>query len=205
MPDLVILIPYLALLLISIMVHEVAHGFVAERLGDPTARLAGRLTLNPLAHIDPIGTVLLPLVLVLSGSGFLFGWAKPVPIQPRNFADPRFDEAKVALAGPASNLGVALLAALLIRLAPAGGLIGTVLVATVHLNLVLMLFNLIPIPPLDGSKLLALFLPDTVAEALERVNPLVVLFVLLVVLQSAGVSGWLGSTVEALARLLIGN
>ena len=146
----------IAILIISVVLHEVSHGAVADRLGDPTARLAGRLTLNPLKHLDPMGSVIIPATLALSGSPFVFGWAKPVPYNPHYLRYGRLGPALVGIAGPLTNLGIALAVGLLIR---AGALDGPIAVAVVIINLVLAVFNLIPIPPMDGSRLLAAFLP----------------------------------------------
>lgn len=148
-------------LILSIVAHEAAHGYVANWLGDPTARLAGRLTLNPLKHIDLWGSIIIPGLLYLSGSGILFGWAKPVPYNPYNLKNQRWGEALVAGAGPATNLLIAIAFGLLIRFA--GLDLGVPLFllagAIVRINIVLTFFNLIPIPPLDGSKVLVAFLP----------------------------------------------
>ncbi len=146
----------IVILIVSVVLHEVSHGVVADRLGDPTARLAGRLTLNPLKHVDPMGSVIIPAALVLSGAPFVFGWAKPVPYNPRYLRYGRFGTALVGIAGPITNLGIALVVGLLIR---AGALDGPIAVAVVIVNLVLAVFNLIPIPPMDGSRVLAAFLP----------------------------------------------
>lgn len=147
---------------LSIVVHECAHGLMALWCGDPTARDRGRLTLNPLPHIDPLGSLLIPGVLFLVHSPFLFGWAKPVPINWASLRSPRNDPVKVALAGPLSNALLAVGFAALARLAPAGGFLAplrTMAVAGVVWNCALGLFNLIPIPPLDGSWVLMRFLP----------------------------------------------
>lgn len=149
-------------LIFSIILHEVAHGYVADRLGDPTARYQGRLTLNPLPHIDPMGSIVLPLLLIVSNSPFLFGWAKPVPYNPYNLKDPRHGEAKVAMAGSAVNLTLALIFGLLIRTLSDGAgnvEILSMFASIVLINLVLGIFNLVPIPPLDGSKILFNYLP----------------------------------------------
>jgi Zn-dependent protease len=157
------------ILIYSAILHEIAHGIVAERLGDPTARIMGRLTLDPRAHIDPILSVLLPLVLILGGSPIIFGAAKPVPVDPFNLKDGRKDMALVSLAGPATNFLLAILGSIISHIIFPGenlnsifgsGLLGFVIASTIYLNLILAIFNLIPIPPLDGSKVLALLLPE---------------------------------------------
>lgn len=149
-------------LIYSIILHEMAHGYAANWLGDPTARLQGRLSPNPLVHIDPIGSVLVPALLFLSSAGFLFGWAKPVPYNPHNLRNQRYGDAIVAAAGPATNILLALIFAMLIRSADALGLPATftgIASYIVFINLLLAIFNLIPIPPLDGSKLITALLP----------------------------------------------
>lgn len=148
-------------LIISVVIHEVAHGWAANALGDPTARLAGRLSLNPIKHIDPIGSVLLPAILVLTNSGFLFGWAKPVPYNPHNLKNQRWGEAIVGVAGVAVNLFLAVAFALLARFAFAQGFadFGTLASLVALVNLSLGMFNLIPIPPLDGYTVLRGLLP----------------------------------------------
>jgi len=156
-----VLLLYLCLLF-SLCCHEAAHAAMANRCGDPSARLLGRLSLNPLAHIDPIGTVVLPLLMMMTGAPFLFGWAKPVPFNPRNLRNMRRDPALIALAGPAANLLLALLSALALRaLVLALGIdtiaelkaspLCMVAVSLVGINLILMLFNLIPVPPLEDT------------------------------------------------------
>lgn len=150
--------------LFSVIIHEVAHGAMAEKLGDPTARMAGRLTLNPLPHLDPIGSIIVPLFLILAQSGIIFGWAKPVPINPYNFRDKKYGAAKSAAAGPAANIAIALVFGLLLRFAPWGvsSFSQNMIMFfsfIVWLNLLLAVFNLLPIPPLDGSHILFSFLP----------------------------------------------
>ena len=158
----------LIILVFSAIFHEVAHGVVAERLGDPTARLRGRLTLNPIPHIDPIMSILLPLMLIISGSPVIFGAAKPVPVDPFNLRDGRRDMSLVALAGPLTNVLIALLGAAVLHLMPLiyfNELIYFLILQVVRLNLLLAIFNLIPIPPLDGSKVFSLFLSDRQAAS----------------------------------------
>lgn len=142
----------------SIVIHEVSHGFVAERLGDPTARVMGRLTLNPLKHLDPFGSVILPGLMILLNTGFVFGWAKPVPFDPRNLRNPKTDAGKIALAGPISNLLIAFVFSIALRFV--SGPIFLLFQAVIIINILLAVFNLVPIPPLDGSKILYAILPD---------------------------------------------
>lgn len=155
----------IAALILSIIAHEVAHGYVANWLGDPTARLAGRLTPNPIPHIDLVGSIIVPGLLLLSNAGILFGWAKPVPYNPYNLRNQKWGEALVAAAGPATNLLIAIIFGLVLRSGTVGvdstfGLQAYAVIASVvYSNIVLAFFNLIPIPPLDGSKVLVTFLP----------------------------------------------
>jgi Zn-dependent protease len=146
----------------SVIIHEVAHGVVAERLGDPTARNAGRITLNPLKHIDPMGSILLPAILLITHSPVILGWAKPVPYDPRHLPNPKAAAGKIAAAGPLSNFVIAALFALLTRLALGMGwspALTDAFATIVLLNISLAVFNLVPIPPLDGSKVLFALLP----------------------------------------------
>lgn len=162
----------IVVIIFSAVIHEVMHGVAADWLGDKTARYAGRLTLNPIPHLDPIGSVILPLVLALSGSSFFFAWAKPVPYNPYNlrrdglFA--RFAEAIVAGAGPISNLVIAAITGAIIRLHAFSAQVTAVLFIIVVVNTMLFLFNLIPIPPLDGSKILTSLLPRSLQHGYDR-------------------------------------
>ncbi|MFH1276808.1 MAG: site-2 protease family protein [Candidatus Eisenbacteria bacterium] len=166
-------LPPLFVLFFSIVVHEFAHGYVANRLGDPTAEKAGRLTLNPLAHVDIVGSVLVPLALIATGSRFLFGWAKPVPINPTHFRDPMVGMAKTGAAGPASNLILAFVAAILYRLGLGGfgSIASNLLRYAIEINVLLALFNLMPIPPLDGSRVILPFVPRSVAKVYWDLEP----------------------------------
>jgi Zn-dependent protease len=152
-------------LIISVILHEVAHGYMANYLGDPTARLQGRLTLNPISHIDPLGSIFLPLLLVVTGSPITIGYAKPVPYNPYNLPG-KYDEFFVAAAGPATNLGLALVFGLLLRFGAIamGPALMSAFITIVFINLILGFFNLIPIPPLDGSKVLSGILPGRAGE-----------------------------------------
>jgi Zn-dependent protease len=171
---------FIAVLIISVVVHEVAHGYAAYYLGDPTAKLQGRLTMNPIPHIDPIGSILVPAALALLPGSIVFGWAKPVPYNPHNIAN-RYGDAIVAAAGPASNFILAGIAGAILQLTAvtAGTALGTVLVGIILINVVLGVFNLVPIPPLDGSKILFNFLParfNYVRDALEQYGFMILLF-----------------------------
>lgn len=177
----------IAVLLFSVVLHEVSHGFVAERLGDPTARRAGRLTLNPLKHLDFFGSLFLPVALYFATSGqMVFGWAKPVPYNPANLKDPTRSAAKIALAGPLSNFLIAIAFAIFLRSAVGAGSVSSPLLIElfgriVYLNILLAVFNLVPLPPLDGSKVLYAFLPSSEAglniqRFLERYQ-LIIIFI----------------------------
>ena len=174
-------------ILIAIVIHEFCHGFAAYLLGDDTAKNAGRLTLNPIAHIDLWGTIIIPLIMLFT-SGAAFGWAKPVPYNPYNLKFPRFGPAIVALAGPVANLIIAILSAIAFKLLtpylnPTTNLLMIFLVNLVLLNLFLMIFNLIPIPPLDGSKVLFSILADVkyanIKDFMERQGPFLLLFLVI--------------------------
>ncbi len=164
----------------AIIIHEYSHGWVAYKLGDPTAKYAGRLTLNPLAHIDPIGTLILPITLRLMGSPIVFGWAKPVPVNFRNLKNPKRDMIWVGLAGPAANFIFAIILSLVLKI-KVHFLIYQILELGILINLVLAIFNLIPIPPLDGSRILIGLLPHEYALRYSKIEPygfLIVIFLL---------------------------
>jgi len=175
------------IVLISLTIHEAAHAWTADRLGDPTARVLGRVSLNPLVHIDWLGTVLLPILAAISHLPII-GWAKPVPVNMRNLRDPRRDFMFVAAAGPISNLLQAVVAAALFRLLPesvrsgdGSGFAGFILLAAVQINLLLAFFNLIPVPPLDGGNVLLGLLPPDMAVVYARLRQygVIVLYALL--------------------------
>lgn len=193
-------------ILLAIIVHEVSHGWVALMCGDQTARLSGRLTLNPLPHIDPVGTVILP-ILMLTVSNFVFGWAKPVPVDPRNMRHPRRDMAIVAAAGPFSNLVMAVMWAgfnkVVLNIDSSAG---DALIYMGHygilINLVLGVLNCIPIPPLDGGRVLVNMLPHRIALQVSRIEPFG--FIILVILMFSGVLSWIISPIiELLASWIM--
>jgi Zn-dependent protease len=177
------------ILLFSVVVHEYAHAYVANLWGDPTAAMLGRLTLNPIPHIDPFGSILVPALLLISQSGFLFGWAKPVPVNPDNYRNRKWGDILVSLAGPASNVMLACLFTVVwivarLVLGPLGvdPVIEQILRLAVFLNLFLAFFNLLPIPPLDGSHVLYNFLPQPLAYnymSLARYGFLIVMLFLI--------------------------
>ncbi len=210
---------YVIPLLLGVMIHEVAHGWVAEKRGDPTARLLGRITLNPFAHIDLMGTIILPLTLLLIKSPFLFGWAKPVPVRFENLRGGRKDMVLVSVAGPLSNLFLAILSAVVYHLlfsAVRNGLVQgpgwlpwviepLILMAriSVTFNLVLMVVNLLPIPPLDGGHVLMGLLPESLALRLEQLEKYGIIILLLLI--GSGAWGYIVSPiVGGLRRLLLG-
>ena len=194
----------LIVLLFSVIIHELAHGYVAYSLGDPTAKYAGRLTLNPLNHLDLFGSILLPLFLFIAGSPILFGWAKPVPINPYNFRDQKYGEIKVSIAGPASNLSLAIVFGLILRFIPqylllANPGIQIMLTYIVAINIWLAIFNLIPVPPLDGSWILFNLLPagaESIKIFLKQYGIVVLILLILFV-------GWLWSDITVFIFQLI--
>lgn len=194
--------------LFAITVHEVAHGWMAGRLGDKTAMMLGRLTLNPIKHVDPMGTILIPGLLLLMHTGFIFGWAKPVPITWQNLRHPKRDMALVAVAGPLANLLMAIFWALLIRTGLALGETGAVLVyvgaAGIFINTILMVLNLLPLPPLDGGRVMTGLLPGPWAYKFSRIEPYG--FFILIALLVTGVLGFvmwplISLVLDALAAL----
>lgn len=204
-PSLAYVVPLFIVLIVSLSVHEAAHAWTADRLGDPTARHLGRLTLNPLAHIDWIGTVLFPLVAIYSGFP-LIGWAKPVPVNWNNLRAPRRDFAIVAIAGPVSNVVLALLGGLVFSVVwnqgDAGGEFLRVLFVFVYLNMFLAVFNMLPVPPLDGGNVLAGIVPESAARALDGLRPWG--FLILYALMFMGVLSAIARPIEiAITRWLL--
>jgi len=197
----------------AITLHEAAHGYVARLFGDQTAWMLGRVTLNPLKHIDPIGTILVPGVLVLTGAPFLFGWAKPVPVNFGNLRHPKRDMIWVAAAGPAANFFMALLWVLIMGVSTPGGLLesgGLQQIARygIMINLVLMALNLLPIPPLDGGRIAVGLLPGRASYALSRVEPYGFFVVLLLLMIPGALSSLLNPIIGAalsLIRVLTGS
>ena len=187
--QIILMIP---MLLFAVIAHEVAHGYVAFRCGDPTAKLAGRLTFNPVPHIDLFGTIVFPALLLLTNAPFLIGWAKPVPVNPSYFKNPSRDHLYVSLAGACTNLLLALvctivLGMLVLVLGSANGALGIMLQYGIAINVILAVFNLLPIPPLDGSWVLYHVLPPDLAESYRRIFPYG--FIILIVLLMTGVLG----------------
>lgn len=172
----------LIVLVMSVVIHEVAHGAAAYALGDPTAKLAGRLTLNPMEHLDFFGSFLLPVMLFfISGGGFMFGYAKPVPYNPYNLKYPRWGPALVAVAGPLANLALAAAFALVYRFVAGDTQLASLVVTIVAINVILAVFNIFPIPPLDGSKVLMSALPsrwDWLSRYLERYGMIILIIFL---------------------------
>ena len=193
--------------LVAVILHEIAHGAVAYRLGDPTARDAGRLTLNPIPHIDPIGTVALPAMLIFSGSPFVFGYARPVPVNFARLRQPKRDMVLVAAAGPVTNLILASLSATAFKaMVPPGaaieGFIPLMMLYSVFLNIALAVFNMIPIPPLDGGRVATGLLPRSLALPLARLEPFGI-FIVLALLMSGSLGQILGPVREAFLEALL--
>ena len=207
MPDLSQLLIILPVLLFSLTIHETAHAVTADWYGDPTARRLGRISLNPLVHLDPVGSVALPLMAFYFG-GFIFGWAKPVPVNTANLQNHRRDFLVIAAAGPASNIVMAIGASALLGLVPGGlgaaegtpAVLATLLLFMVQFNLILAVFNMLPIPPLDGGNVLAGLLPETLAASYDRlIRPFG--FLILIVLMA---TGWLYRIIGPPYSMLMG-
>ncbi len=197
-----------AVVIFSAVIHEVMHGVAADKLGDPTARYAGRLTLNPVPHLDLWGSIIIPVTLALAHSPIFFGYAKPVPYNPYNLRAGRFSEAIVAFAGPFSNLVIALVMAILIRAQILSEMAASLVFIVVVVNVMLFFFNLIPIPPLDGSKVIEPFLPRSLAHGYSQwrdrmeSNPLTGMALVIIVILLLG--GAFGSFVYGVANTLVG-
>ena len=205
------LLAFLLVLLCSLTVHESAHAWTANRLGDSTARRLGRLSLNPAVHIDPIG-ILLPLLLFASGAGVIIGWARPVPVNPMNLTRPRRDFLLIAAAGPASNVLLAVVASLVLRVVPDGpiplggtdvaGWLFAIAFLAFQLNLWLAVVNMIPVPPLDGGNVLAGLLPDRLADGYDRVLRPYGFLILFALLLTGTLDDLIGPPFLFLSRLL---
>jgi Zn-dependent protease len=196
----------------AITVHEASHGWAALKMGDPTAYQLGRITLNPIRHIDPIGTVLLPLMLIIMGAP-PFGWAKPVPVNPLNLKDPRRDNLIISIAGPASNIAVALVAFIILKIlmgvnpsllySSGGGLANllspliTIVYYTIVINVILAFFNLIPIPPLDGSGVVMGLISEEAAQKYEQIRPYGFFILILLIM-----TGFIGRILGVVLRIV---
>jgi Zn-dependent protease len=200
-----VLIIGIVILVFSAILHEIAHGFVAEKLGDPTARIAGRLTLNPLPHIDPIMSIAVPLLLIFSGSPLIFGAAKPVPVNPLMLRDGRKDIALVALAGPLTNLALACIGAILLHIVGLSSPdITAVLLLVIKFNLALGFLNLIPVPPLDGSKFFSIILPERTAQQYFALAPFGI-FILFFLLLATPLGDFLSILIQNSLVFLLGK
>jgi len=202
------LIFVLVILIFSIIIHECAHGIAAERYGDSTARDMGRITLNPIPHLDPVGSLLLPGIMILMSlighsSPIIFGWAKPVPINPYNLNDPQKNMMWIGIAGPAANLALALILSLICRIITIPlSLAAIVLFYGVTINLILAFFNLIPVPPLDGSRILTGLLSEEYAYKLSRLEPFG--FIIILILIMSGLLNFVFAGAMKLGILLTG-
>lgn len=207
--EFIITIFSLIILLFSVVIHELAHGSVAYSLGDPTAKYQGRLTLNPIKHLDPFGSVILPLLMILvtAGQGPIFGWAKPVPINPYNLKDQKWGSLKVSLAGPISNLALAVIFGLIVRFLShsfVADIPGLFLIFSfiVQINIILAIFNLIPIPPLDGHWILFAFLPEKFSRGKAFLQQYGI-FILIFLIFFGGLE-WMFAATEYLFKVITG-
>jgi Zn-dependent protease len=194
--------------ILAITLHEAAHGYAALTFGDPTAKEAGRLSLNPIRHVDPMGTIILPGLLLLSSAPFLFGWAKPVPVNFNRLRAPRRDMVWVALAGPGMNIGIAILSALFLHLVPeTPGLTGSVVTAalqySIFINVILAVFNMIPLPPLDGGRVAVGLLPLPLARGLARTEKYGILLLLGVLIGFPLLGSTIGVELDLFAGLIL--
>ncbi|MFH1827378.1 MAG: site-2 protease family protein [bacterium] len=200
---------FFVILIFSIVIHEVSHGFVAEKLGDPTARVQGRLTLNPIPHLDIVGSIILPLILIITHSPILFGWAKPVPFDPFNLKNPRKDSALISLAGPLANFTIAIIfsifARVLLNLNFAGvDLLYSLSFTAILLNVILGIFNLIPIHPLDGFKVVGGLLSEKQANEWYQLERYGIIFLLAFLFLPVGGSNMLNLVLGPVIRFIIG-
>lgn len=204
--NLVTIALYLVIVIIALTVHEFCHAWAGHLLGDVTAKREGRLTLNPIAHIDPFTTLFLPVALILLGSPVVFGAAKPVPFNPYAVRYGKWGAALVAVAGPASNLAMAIVVGLYMRIFDLGGIAGLFLLQFVLINLAFFVFNMIPIPPLDGSRVLYAALPPSLQDVMDQIERygIIVVFMLLLLFYRL-VGPFILSIVTALASLILGH
>jgi Zn-dependent protease len=192
----ILFIGFIIGILSAITIHEAAHAWTAYKLGDPTAKIEGRVTLNPFAHLDFLGTIMLLF--------FGFGWGKPVPINERNFKS-RFDEVKVSLAGVVCNFILAVLIAIVIRLVPMPEYLAMVLIIIIQINITIMIFNLLPIPPLDGSSLLKALLPYDIYNTLRQMTPYLFIAFIIFIYSTPYLSNFISNFTNYLLKILIGD
>lgn len=204
---------WFVIFLLSLSIHEAAHAWTAQKMGDPTARYLGRVTLNPLAHIDPLGTIIFPLLSIISGA-FFFGWAKPVPVDTSKMRDQKWGDILVAVAGPASNVLLALIFFTLLKVSLSAPQflqpLGSFAVPTLQmletglrLNLVLAVFNMLPIPPLDGSHVVRNLLPENAAQAYASLHPMVGMIALVVLIQT-GITSQIMNPILGVVNMALG-
>lgn len=190
---------YIAILLVSVILHEMAHGYAALSQGDKTALYAGRLTFNPIKHLDLWGSILIPLFLILSGAGFVIGWAKPVPYNPDNLKNQTWGKVWVAIAGVLTNIIIAVVFALIARFAPLGESALSIAYMIIITNIVLAIFNLVPIPPLDGSKIILAFVPARYERQIQSIERYSFIILIVFILYGWGlISPWISRLFEIL-------